>query len=226
MSPARRRIPPIDRHRGRARRPAGLAVTAGAALLLSACVTGPRPSFDDSVAAASETGSPPIDAVLERLATVPGSVFTAEYEIVGANGDRATATVVQTDDGRRAVTVGDVRYVLDGDSGITCDLAAGECEASVDDARLSNLQLTHEFYAPAFATRLGVDATRRILDPTGYSEEIAGADAACVLVPVSGGEKTYCALESGPLARYVGPDVEIRLVGFSAEPDETQFATS
>jgi hypothetical protein len=195
-----------------------------AAIVLGGCFTGQRPSFDETVSAATATGEPSIDAVLERLDAVQGSLFTAEYEIVGANGDRSTATVVQAGGGRRAVTVDDVRYVITGDSGITCDLGSGECEASINDARISNLQLTHDFYAPAFATRLRVDADRRIQDPTPFTEQVDGQSATCVLVPVSGGEKTYCALDAGPLSRYIGPDVDIRLVGFSAEPDVTQIA--
>lgn len=193
---------------------------------LSGCITGQRPRFEETVAAASETGNPPIDAVLDRLDGVQGSVLTADYEIVGAGGDRVDARVVLADDGRRAITIGDVRYVITGESGITCDLTSGECEASINEARISNLQLTHDFYASAFATRLRVDADRRIQDPTPYTEELAGQEATCVLVPVTGGEKTYCALDSGALARYLGPDVDIRLVGLSPDVDESQFATS
>jgi hypothetical protein len=162
-----------------------------AAIVLGGCFTGQRPSFDETVSAATATGEPSIDAVLERLDAVQGSLFTAEYEIVGANGDRSTATVVQAGGGRRAVTVDDVRYVITGDSGIT---------------------------------RLRVDADRRIQDPTPFTEQVDGRSSTCALVPVSGGEKTYCALDAGPLARYIGPDVDIRLVGFSAEPDVTQIA--
>jgi hypothetical protein len=204
----------------------GAGVCAAASVALSACFTGDRPSFDDTVSAAAETGDPAVDAVLDRLDAVQGSVFTAEYEIRGANGDQARATVVQADGGRRAITVGDVRYVLDGEEGITCNLSTSECEATVNDRRISNLQLTHDFYAPAFATRLRVDANRRIHDPTSSTERIGRRKATCVVVPVSGGEKTYCALDAGPLARYVGPDVDIELVRFSPRPDESQFATS
>ncbi len=45
-------------------------------------------------------------------------------------------------------------------------------------------------------------------------------------IAVAGGTKTYCALASGPLAKFVGADVTIELTSYSPEPDDTKFETS
>ena len=202
-----------------------VALTVLGCVALTSCITGQRPSFNDDEPTREATGSSEVDAVLDRLDSVTGSRGTAEYEISGANGDSENATVVLAGGGRTSVTVGDTRYLIEGGEGITCNLATAECEASLNDARISNLQLTHEFYAPAFAQRLRVDAARRIQDPTGYTETVGGKKALCVRIPVTGGEKTYCALDSGLLARYEGPDTTIELVSYRRRPDETQFGS-
>jgi hypothetical protein len=86
--------------------------------------------------------------------------------------------------------------------------------------------LTSEFYAKAMAARLRVDADRRIGDPVASKITQGGQQALCVDIPVTGGTKRYCALESGALALFDGSDLLIELTGFSATPDNTAFATS
>jgi hypothetical protein len=83
--------------------------------------------------------------------------------------------------------------------------------------------LTHEFYADAFARRLRVDAARRVADPTGYEITQAGRPALCTDVAVTGGTKTYCAFERGPLARYDGNDVFIEATSLTDVVDESAF---
>ena len=200
-----------------------VSLTVFGAVTLTSCFTGQRPSFDPDQPTREATGSNEIDAVLARLDSVTGSRGTAEYEISGASGDSEHATVVLAGGGRTSITVGDTRYIIEAGEGITCNLATAECEASINDAHISNLQLTHDFYAPAFAQRLRVDAARRIQNPTGFTETLGGKEALCVRVPVTGGEKIYCALESGLLGRYDGPDTTIELVKFRRRPDTSQF---
>lgn len=202
-----------------------IAVALGA-FTLTSCFMGQRPRFEENDPGEGATGNAEIDAVLNRLDGVGGALLTADYQIYAANGETSAATVVLAEAGRRSITVDDIRYLIEGGSGITCNLSSAECEASLNDARISNLQLTHEFYAPAFARRLRVDANRRIQDPTGYTEQIDGQEAVCVLLPVTGGEKTYCALDSGVLARYIGPDAKIELISVSPDTDEADFSTS
>ena len=73
--------------------------------------------------------------------------------------------------------------------------------------------------------RLRVDANRRIADTRGYEITQADRQALCVDVPVSGGTKSYCAFENGPLARYDGADLFIQAVSLDDDADETAFGT-
>ncbi len=198
-----------------------------ATAVLTGCFTGDRPSFESDVAYAAETGNEAIDDVLERLDRARLATFTGDYEILTRlGGGESTAHVVQDGPGRRSVTVNSIRFVVDGDSAATCDLDADECEASINDARISDVIATHDFYADSAARRLRTDADRRILEPTGYEITQAGQTALCVEVPVTGGTVTYCALESGALARYDGSDVLVELTSFSDTPDESSFDLS
>ncbi len=198
-----------------------------AALALSACATGPRPSFDADEPNQTATGDPAIDAVLERLDQVGIEQFTADYTILTRlGGKESTATVVQASDSRRSITINDIRFLDGTGTSATCNLTTDECEAVINDARVSDVQVTHDFYGSSFARRLRVDAGRRIGESRGYTDTIAGQPATCADVPVSGGTKVYCALDDGPLARYDGNDVVIELVTLSPTPDESTFATN
>jgi hypothetical protein len=204
-----------------------LPVTLVTAALLGACATGPRPSFDADEPVLGPTGDPAVDAVLERLDAVGREAFTADYEILTRLGGReSTATVVHAGDGRRSITVNDIRFIDGTGANATCQLATGTCEALINDARVSDVQLTHDFYGPSMARRLRVDAGRSIGDVQGYEITQADQQALCVDVPVTGGTKVYCALESGVLARYDGADLFIELTRADPIPDESAFATS
>ena len=201
-------------------------LTALAALALAACATGPRPSFDSDDPAEQETGDPAIDAVLERLDRVGIEQFTASYTVLTRLGGlESTASVVQADNSRRAITINNVRFLDGVGTATTCDLTTAECEAVINDARVSDVQITHDFYGSSFARRLRVDAGRSLAPAQGYIETIGGQPAVCADVAVSGGTKVYCALDSGPLARYDGNDVLIELVAYDSTPDESQFTT-
>lgn len=200
---------------------------AGALFVLAACGTGPRPSFDADEPLLAPTGDPAIDAVLERLDAVGIGQFTADYTILTRlGGQQSTGTVVQADNSRRSVTVNNVRFLNGSGSAATCNLTTAECEAVINDARISDIQLTHEFYGSSMARRLRVDAGRRLGDARGHIETIGGQSATCADVAVSGGTKVYCALDSGVLARYDGADLVIELTGYTDVPDETKFASS
>jgi hypothetical protein len=193
---------------------------------LSGCITGDRPSFEDDQPADGGTGNAAIDDVLDRLDSAALADFTADYDIFTKLGSTTTAaTVVQAPPGRRSVTVGQIRFIEDDRQDATCDLSTAECQASIDDARISDVGITHRFYAEDFARRLRVDANRRIGEPVAYSVTAGAEQALCVDVPVSGGTKVYCAIESGILALYDGNDVNIELVGYTDIPDESAFET-
>lgn len=210
-----------------------LGVLGLAATLLAGCFTGERPSFEDTAEAAPivATGNQAIDDVLGLLDSVAGSDFSAGYVIeTKFNSVSSTGRVVQAPGRRTSVTVENdertVRFIIEGAEQRTCDLLVGECEPTLNSARISDTQLPYDFYAPAFAARLRADANRRIDDPVAYTETIGGQPATCVDLAVSGGVKTYCALDSGILARFVGADVTIELTSYSPEPDLSAFDSS
>lgn len=212
-------------------RRASIAV-AVSAVVLTGCFTGERPTFeDDDTAPAASTGNAEIDNVLGLLDSVGRSEFTVGYDITtNLNSVSSTGLVVQADGRRRSVTIENsdrsIRFIEDAGEELTCDLLAGACEPSLLDARISDTQLPHTFYGPAFASRLRADADRRISDPVAYAKSIAGQEAQCVDIAVSGGTKTYCALASGPLAEFIGADVTITLTSYSPQPDVSKFETS
>ena len=198
--------------------------------VVAGCATGERPSFRDEEAAAPvvTSGNPEIDTVLQMLSNVERSEFTAGYQIeTNFNMVSSTGSVVHAPGERRSIIISNderhVQFLIDGQNERTCDLLTDECEVSLNDARISDTQLPHTFYGPAFSRRLAADAARRIGDPQLYEKSVAGQVATCVDVDVSGGTKTYCALPSGPLAEFVGADVSIELTSYSPQPDLDVF---
>ena len=199
-------------------------VCAVGAIVLTGCITGERPTLAEQAADGTPTGDAAVDAVLSRLEAIDGSVFTAEYDITNRFGEVSrTATVAQADDGRRSITIGDVRFLTGVTEPATCNLVSATCTATIDDADVSDLQVTHQFYGRSTASRLRIDAARNDAPAEPSTTEIAGQPATCVTVPVSGGSKEYCALDSGALARYDGPDVTIELTAYSSVTDQSLF---
>lgn len=200
------------------------ALLAVAAIVLAGCFTGDRPSFEDEGAAMISTGSADIDVVLDRLESLNSASFAAEYEIETKFGALvSTGSVVQTDEAVRSVTVANpsatTRYISGPDGDETCNLLTNECEPELNDARISDVGIPHTFYGPSFATRLRVSADRRIGESNSYTKPIAGQDARCVDVSVAGGTETFCALDSGLLAQFIGADVLIDLTSYSPDVD-------
>lgn len=187
-------------------------------MLSAGCATGerptlePRPVVDDPAAA----------VVLDRLDRAGSAAFTATYDIIpSTTGETTTATVRQSD-GKRRVTIGSVDFVTDGGVSETCatDTDGADCVDFIDDARVSDLNVTHRFWGDASAARLRIDASRRVGFSEGSTATIADRGAACADVPVLGGTVVYCALDAGVLARYFGADVSIELTSFSTTVDE------
>jgi hypothetical protein len=192
-----------------------------AAVGLSGCFTGPRPTLAD---APEMTGDPAADAVLQRLDIAGTTVFSGDYDVLTRfGGVERAVSVVQAAPARRSVTVGSIRFILDGAITATCDLDADVCTDTLDVARISDSQLSTDFYARSAATRLRRDAGARTGATVGSSVDIAGQPATCVAIPLSASTETYCALDSGPVARIDAADVRIEMTGYSAEVDESGF---
>jgi hypothetical protein len=192
------------------------------AAVLSGCATGPRPTLVDRPV----VRDPAIAAVLDRLDRAEDATFTAEYTIVTKYGGATTTAVVTQDGERRSTTIGTVRFIIDAAGSRTCDTVTGACATGIDDAAVSDTQLTHQFWYRATANRLRTDAERDIAPASASLYEVAGATATCVAVPVIGGVKSYCALDSGVLAGYDGADLTIDLTDYSPEADSRLFAAS
>ena len=193
-------------------------------LFLTACATGPRPSLVDEPAATDTVAQ----AVLQRLERGASATFTADYEITPSlTGQPTHATVMQMGTQQR-VTIGNVDYFTDGTVSRTCSVGGTDCVDSIDDARISNLNVTSKFWGPSIVSRLELDSARSVDATTGRTDMIANRPATCADVHVPSidgvGDVTYCAVDDGVLARYFGADVSIELTSFVPTVDVAKLA--
>ncbi len=198
----------------------------GLLILLGGCFTGERPSFTtEPFPAGSATGDPSIDEVLDQLDKADEGTYTAQYTVLTKFGNTTRPASVAVAAARRSVTVGSVRFLtVNGDSQ-TCLLDKTDpCSSTIDPARISDTQITPDFYAGDAAKRLRRVASNKIGPPVLHSETIAGQPATCVDVPVPGGTSVFCVLANGPLARLDDGAVAINLTGFAAAVDKSLFA--
>ena len=199
-------------------------VVIAGAFLLTACVTGERPSLEgDESAPGTPVGDAPIDAVLGRLENLTTQPFTAEYTIVTKATGGTTNAMVAVDVDRRSITISNIRFLIEGSRTGTCNVQTGRCSNSIDDGRVSDIQVNHQFYGEAAARRLRTEATQRIATTATSAVTIAGLAATCVSVPLPAGSPIYCVLENGLLARMDNGDVNIELTSFSDGVDELAF---
>jgi hypothetical protein len=197
-----------------------------AVLALSACGVGERPTLAEASAVGGETGTPTgipaADAVLERLEGEPASQFTADYTITTNFGNTTRdAEVVRSGD-RTSVTIGDVRFLNDGDQR-TCDLATGQCMAGIQESHVSDAAVTSQFAAGSPARQLRVSLARRSRMPSASTEVIAGQPIPCVTVPVGQGQEVTCALPEGVVGRWETAAVKVELTSFSTHADPSAF---
>lgn len=200
----------------------------GLTILLTGCVTGERPSFtSEPFQPGTPSGDPSIDAVLKGLDAVNQGPFTADYTVLTKFGNTTRPATVAVDPTRRSVTVGDVRFITINGAPQTCILVKSDpCSSSIDPARISDTQITPDFYASDAAKRLRRSATARIGTPIAHNEQFAGQTATCVDVPVAGGTSTFCALPTGPLAELEDGAISIKLTQYAPAIDESLFATT
>ena len=213
-------MPTEQRHHRPSPRLRRAAFLAGLTLATTGCFTGQRPELqtvpviDDAAA----------QVVLERLERANSVAFTATYDIIpSTTGVTTQATVRQFDDQRR-ITVGNIDYFLERGAGRTCRIDDNTCSDLIDDALISDLNITHRFWSDGIAARLSIDAARRVGFSEGHTETIAGRPAVCADVPVLGGVVVYCALDAGILARYFNADVSIELTSFTNDVDADALA--
>lgn len=206
-------------NRDRGLRPRRVGAIIAAALVLSGCATGPRPTLISAPSVDDEA----IAAVLELLTTGRDAAFQASYLITVNYGGRTIVATVANEASRTSVTIGAIRFLSDDTGQRTCDLDTGSCVAGLDDTRTSDVQVTHQFWSRAMINRLRTDSERNIAPARASEMVIADTDALCAVVPVTGGDKSYCASLSGPLALYSGPDLSIELTEISDDIDNSLF---
>jgi hypothetical protein len=192
--------------------------------VLTGCATGERPTL---VAEDTAIADPVAKAVADLLVRAPDTVFTATYTITPTLTNEPTQATVVQNGLRRRIAIGSVEYTSDGTVVRTCVVGGGECADGIDEARISNLNITHAFWGESAAARMRVDASRSVQQAVGRTETIGGQPATCadltIPAPEGVGTVVYCALDAGILARYVGVDVRIELTAFSPVADEAQL---
>jgi hypothetical protein len=195
---------------------------------MSGCFTGERPTL----AHEPTTGSPAVDAVIERVNALGTAVYTADYDVVTAfDGETTPVRASQSGPSRRSLTIGDVRYLVDGSSTRTCSVSTGECTDTLDAARVSDVQMGPDFFGTSLAARIRHDAELAVGEPTASTEDVLGQAATCAAIPVAGsggaGESavtnTYCVLDNGVLARLDAGDLDVTMTAYEPGADAALF---
>lgn len=195
-----------------------------AASLVTSCVTGPRPTLGPTTSLAPVT-DPAIVDLIDVLSGTSSSPFSVTYDVTTRYGDIASSAEVVFDPTRgTAILIRDILYVLPLDaSAVTCTwseetLSISECEAGIDEARVSSVQLNSRVFKEAAVDRLRRDSQVASGSAQTRETEIAERPAVCVDVPVidSNGtqrEKSYCAYRDlGVIASLDTADLTISAV--------------
>ena len=195
-----------------------------AAVLLTACVTGKRGHLEAAVAGAEAVNDPAVQAVVGKLETPNTTQYTAVYNVITKFGNTTvSATVAQSSPVDRSITIGNVRFLDEQAGAQTCDLTTHQCDSGLQDQRVSNTQLTHDFYAASPALRLRHDVNTMVSAAAGSTKQVAGQNATCVQTFFAAGSKTYCVLDNGLLAQQDTPDLRIDLTSLTTAADATLF---
>ena len=129
------------------------------------------------------------------------ATFTADYEITPSlTGLPTHATVMQSGSQQR-ITIGDVDYFTDGTVSRTCVVGGTDCVDSIDDARVSNLNVTSSFWGASSAAqaRARLGAERRRLDRAHRHRQPAGHVSA-VDLPATAGSAASPTIAGGSAA--------------------------
>ena len=212
---------PRRRHRPRHGNLIGaLALVGVVALGMSGCFTGERPTL----AHEPSTGSAAVDAVVDRVNDLGDAVYTATYDVVTTfDGKSTTVRASQSGTSRRSLTIGDIRYLVDGSSTRTCTVSTGECVDVIDASRVSDVQMTPDFFGTSLSARLRRDAEVAVSEPTASTEQIQGQAATCAAIPVDGATNTYCVLDNGVLARLAAGDLVVTMTAYEPGADASLF---
>lgn len=197
------------------------------AAALGGCATGARADFRPEE---TSVGDPAVDAVLSRVLGIGDAVYTATYEsVVVYDGASVEVSATQASPVRHSLTVGDVRYLVDVEVVVTCQVTEGECRSGHDPALVSNSLLAQDFFATNVAARLRRDFGLAVGPPTTSTEEFEGNAATCVTIPLAAPpsapqtspQSVYCVLDNGVLTRLDATDLQVTMTSYSTTPDES-----
>jgi hypothetical protein len=187
----------------------------------SGCMTGDRPTL----AQETSTGYPAVDDLVDRIGDLGEARYTAHYDVLVRYGDvSTTASASQSDEDRRSLTIGDIRYVTHAQISKTCTVSAATCVPQIDPTRVSDVMMTPDFFGTSMVARIELDAARAIAEPVVSVEQTDGGEAMCVAIPITDATTTYCVLENGVLTRLDGPDLVVTMTSYSGEVDELLYA--
>lgn len=210
----------------RRRLPSILLIGVLAGLSLSSCATGERAYFSEETAypTGQPTGDPAIDAVLEKFENVTDGPATASYDVLTKYGNTTRPAVVVLSPGKRSIVVGNVRYIQTETLAVTCtEDGSVPCVDGFDPQRITDTNITYDFYAADTAKRLRRDADAKIGPAEASTATIADQPATCVSLPLPGGTAVYCALDNGMLAKLDDGDVLVTLTLFGETVDPNNF---
>ena len=190
------------------------------ALGMSGCFTGERPTL----AHEPSTGWAAVDAVVDRVNALGDAVYTADYDVLTRFDNRTTVVrASQSGVSRRSLTIGDVRFLVDESSTRTCTVSTGDCTDTIDASRVSDVQMTPDFFGTSLSARMRHDAEVAVAEPTASTEEILGQTATCAAIPVDGATNTYCVFDNGVLARLDAGDLAVTLTAYEPGADASLF---
>ena len=153
-------------------------------ITLSSCALGPRPTLVEDL----PVGDVNIVSLLDTFALVDSAEFTAVYRINVNYGNTTATAIVTQGEQERSITIGDTRYLIETGRTRTCDLESLSCSQGLDDTKVSDLQVTHQFWSRATEQRLRIDAqqplrrTGRIGDAVScarFDQEIGRRERKC-----------------------------------------------
>lgn len=198
------------------------------ALVLTGCMTGPRPRLVDELSAAPLTNTN-AQGLVDALSTQPRQPFTVAYDIVTKFGGQTTKALVTGDAVHgTAVVIGSITYAFFPD-GRTVTCTKGSCADGIDETLISDRQLTARFYKDSAISRVRQDARVALGEITFAINDVAGTSALCIGVPVIDGNgspqtKSYCAFSTfGLLASMDTADLSITATSVASSVDLSKF---
>ena len=177
-------------------------------MTLSGCVTGERPTLAERP---ETTGDSAADAVLALLDQSRTATFTAGYDVLTRFGGLQTpAAVVQAAADRRSITVGNVRFLVDGAATATCFLDRAPA-APPSTPGGSATPSWRQLLGSSAAARLRRDVDARLDATTGSTQGHRRRDRHVRGDPGPDSEVDLLRAGQGVLARLDAADVVIEM---------------